>query len=243
MKNIIQFYQKYKTSNFFFFLNLKIKRYLCLSSANGLLEHLENTYGILFAAKSIKISYKQCSGYMFLNTSSLNSLEILVNSRNGKRDFSLFSTINHTKTSMGKRLLKSSLLQPLNDISTINNRLDCITELLENEKQFLKISNELKSFFDLDQIISKLIHSTNNSQHSKNLILNLICLKKLLENISTINLSITSSFSNSLFIAIKKNLEHEDINLLIKNINEIIDQDITYKKNSLLMQNQVIHIH
>jgi len=63
-----------------------------------LLEHLENTYGILFAAKSIKISYKQCSGYMFLNTSSLNSLEILVNSRNGKRDFSLFSTINHTKT-------------------------------------------------------------------------------------------------------------------------------------------------
>jgi DNA mismatch repair protein MSH4 len=130
-------------------LSHSTKRYLSLSSSNAILEYIQKNYGINFAPNSIKISIKQCDGYMFLNTSTLLSLEVLINARDGKMESSLFSTINHTVTPMGKRLLKSSLLQPLNDIGTINNRLDCVTELLERESEFLQITNQLKSFFDL----------------------------------------------------------------------------------------------
>jgi DNA mismatch repair ATPase MutS len=43
----------------------------------------------------------------------------------------LFSFINNTKTPFGGRLLKKWLLTPLLDIDKINERLDCIEDLMK----------------------------------------------------------------------------------------------------------------
>jgi hypothetical protein len=61
-------------------------------------------------------------------------------------------------------------------------------------------------------------------------------LKKTLDNVKCIPLD---SFKNPLFQAMKLNLNHPDIDEIIKEMDTLVDQEITYKKNALLMQNQV----
>jgi hypothetical protein len=63
-----------------------------------------------------------------------------------------------------------------------------------------------------------------------------ICLKKTLENVKSIPLS---SFKNPLFQAMKLNFLHPDLDEIMKEIDTLVNQDITFKKNALLMQNQV----
>lgn len=50
------------------------------------------------------------------------------------------------------RLLKTNLLQPPADIDTIQARLQCVTELLKNEKLFFDLNAILPHFLDLDHL-------------------------------------------------------------------------------------------
>ncbi|KAH7830028.1 putative DNA mismatch repair protein MSH4 [Monocercomonoides exilis] len=58
---------------------------------------------------------------------------------------SLFSFLNHTGTAMGSRLLRSSLIQPLTDLDTINSRLDAVGELLQFPQRMTTSPSETPS--------------------------------------------------------------------------------------------------
>lgn len=60
--------------------------------------------------------------------------------------------INYTKTAGGGRLLRSTLLQPLCDLATIETRLGCVDEILANEKLFFEMGGLLSDFLDLDHL-------------------------------------------------------------------------------------------
>lgn len=49
-------------------------------------------------------------------------------------------------------MLRSSLLQPLCDLATIETRLGCVDELLANEKLFFEMGKLLSEFLDLDHL-------------------------------------------------------------------------------------------
>lgn len=53
--------------------------------------------------------------------------------RNGH---TLLGVLNYTKTPGGSRRLRSNILEPLVDAETINTRLDCVQELLQDEELF-----------------------------------------------------------------------------------------------------------
>jgi len=83
------------------------------------------------------------------------NLELVRNSRDGGMDGTLLQILDHTKTPLGARLLKSSILNPLVDVNQIQDRLEAVrflkTELgLRNE-----LSDILKFITDVERVAAR----------------------------------------------------------------------------------------
>lgn len=73
----------------------------------------------------------------------------------GAGDGSLFGVLNHTKTSVGARLLRAQLLSPCTDGPTLTTRLDCVAELLQSESVWMGLTAALPRLCDLDALLSQ----------------------------------------------------------------------------------------
>ena len=62
----------------------------------------------------------------------------------------LFEVLNHCQTKMGARFLRSCIMQPPNDLPTIQLRLDTVEELLGKEDTFFSLVNQLAKMHDID---------------------------------------------------------------------------------------------
>ena len=69
-----------------------------------------------------------------IDDSSRRNLELTQTVIGGKRQGSLLSVLDQTKTPMGARLLKQRLLFPLRDVAQIRSRLDAVEDLLQNSR-------------------------------------------------------------------------------------------------------------
>ena len=76
-----------------------------------------------------KIQKLENKKFMVLDINTRRNLEILETMRDRKKKGSLIGVMDKTKTSMGARLLKSWIEQPLYDSKGINLRLDSVEEL------------------------------------------------------------------------------------------------------------------
>lgn len=70
--------------------------------------------------------------WMTLDGITLRNLEIFQNSTDGGVRGSLFSILDHTCTPFGRRLLRKWITHPLIHEHQINDRLDAVTEILQN---------------------------------------------------------------------------------------------------------------
>ena len=133
------------------------QKYLCLSAFATLMCWTEHTKHILFAPKSILVQWEDVRGSLMIDHASARHLELLHNSRTGKdTNGSLFASMNFTRTSVGKRMLRSRLLCPPNKIDVVNARLNSLEELLSSEEIFFQTQRCLKQFSDLDSMVSQL---------------------------------------------------------------------------------------
>lgn len=94
------------------------------------------------------------TGSMLIDFSTVHSLELIQNLQNSKSNECLFGLLNNTLTAMGARLLRSNVLQPLTDVSTINARLDALEEFTEHEEMFFQTRQALKPFLDMDRLLT-----------------------------------------------------------------------------------------
>lgn len=93
--------------------------------------------------------------FMILDPATLRNLEILETLSNGGREGSLFSVIDRTTTSMGGRLLRQWVQNPLRDVRKIQERLDGVEELLNHSKVRQKLESILKEINDLERLVSR----------------------------------------------------------------------------------------
>ena len=133
----------------------------------------------------MKVSYKVHEHLMLLDFNTLKCLEIIENTKSGnQKSGSLFATVNDTQTSMGARLLRSTLiqvashafmllcnlhaawptalsgrrcLQPLKSADLINQRLDAVEEIVDGTALFIGLQAALQFFPDLEQVTSYLL--------------------------------------------------------------------------------------
>lgn len=106
----------------------------------------------------VKVSLQVHENILLLDYNTVQTLELIENAKTGQQTGgSLFACINQTKTAMGARLMRSSLLQPLKNPSIINARLDAVDQLVASSDLYSGLQQALDSFPDLERVSSGLL--------------------------------------------------------------------------------------
>ncbi|XP_058470955.1 mutS protein homolog 4 isoform X2 [Solea solea] len=214
-------------------------KYYCLAAAAALLKYLEFIQNSVYAAKSLKVSFKGSEQTTMIDSASATNLELVVNNRDHRSDHSLLGVLNHTKTPGGARRLRSNILEPLVDVDTINIRLDAVQELLQDEELFFGLRNAIGHFLDIDQLLSVLVQVQKQEtvQVAEAKIAHVIQLKHTLDLVPRLRV-VLKDCSTALLKAYSTSLEDNRFDLILEQIKTIINDDTTYLKGSLNMRIQ-----
>lgn len=203
---------------------------------------------------NFRIKYQTSEHTMLIDSRTVKNLELIENlispsssssSSTSLKSLSLFKILNENlNTIMGTRLLRSNILQPLTDLKTIQLRQESISELINNKILLFDCVEILKEFQDLDRLFSMLIASPSSASatsitNSDQKINNIILLKSAIN--SSLKLSqilSTSNISSFLLNEILKILNNDDILKILNLINNCINDDTIWSKNSLNLRNQ-----
>ena len=96
----------------------------------------------------------QNSEHLILGNDAVYQLNILENNSvdtAGAKFRSVFDVVNNTSTAMGRRFLKNTLCQPLNNITEIQARYDCTEEMIQNDL-YKNIEKHLESILDIERL-------------------------------------------------------------------------------------------
>ena len=83
------------------------------------------------------------------------NLELTANLRDGGREHTLLATLDRTRTSVGARLLRRSILAPLRDRDAIEQRLDNVEGLFRDQTLLSRVRAELDGFRDLERLTAR----------------------------------------------------------------------------------------
>ncbi|XP_050832481.1 mutS protein homolog 4 isoform X4 [Serinus canaria] len=174
-----------------------------------------------------------------IDSSSAQNLELVLNSRDSRNGHTLLGVLNYTKTPGGSRRLRSNILEPLVDAETINTRLDCVQELLQDEELFFGLQGVISKFLDTEQLLSVLVQipkqDTVKTAESK--ITNLIYLKHTLELVEPLKAALRSC-NTQLLKAYYNSLEDTRFGIILEKITSVINDDTRYTKGCLSMRTQ-----
>ncbi|MEE1139232.1 MAG: DNA mismatch repair protein MutS [Acutalibacteraceae bacterium] len=115
------------------------------------------------------IDYYGEGSFMRLDVSTLRNLEITETMRNREKRGSLLWVLDKAKTSMGKRMLRSWLEQPLLSIAKITKRHNAVDEFVNNPSLRDDIIESLSGCQDLERLITRIAYSTANARELKGL--------------------------------------------------------------------------
>ena len=160
------------------------------------------------------IEYK-INSFLLMDEVTRRNLEIRRTRKNLKKRGSLLSFLNYTKTSMGNRLLKKYLDEPLLDSDLINQRLDAVCEVILNKDKIEAFDNLFEQFCDLARISAKISNSTILPKDLYSIAKNAEIINTLIKN---------SEVFNSKLLKINRNKASEVSNFL-KNVNLALDEN------------------
>lgn len=110
------------------------------------------------------ILYTSSENIMELNITTQKNLDIVDNYREKNGAGTLLWVMDECMTSMGSRLLKKFIKNPLLDIEKINERQKDISFFIENVLLREEVRERLKNIYDIERIIGKLILETENGR-------------------------------------------------------------------------------
>ncbi len=101
------------------------------------------------------LDFYKTGRYMDLDPGARRNLELCQNLRTGEKKGSLLGVLDHTKTPMGSRLLRSWMEFPLLDPRQIGQRQDAVEELVGNTVLREELIRDLRQVSDLERIIGR----------------------------------------------------------------------------------------
>ena len=132
-----------------------------------------------------KIQIYSVSKYMSLDINARRNLEITEKLRDRSKKGTLLWVLDKTSTSMGGRLLRRWLNDPLIDEQEINKRLDSVEELKNSLMLRGDIIENLKKVYDIERLAGKMAYGNATPRDMitlKNSLLKLPELKQVLAN-------------------------------------------------------------
>ena len=138
-------------------LDINNHEYACTSCGAILNYILETQKRELTHINSIE--YICVDNYMQLDSNTRRNLELTETMKDRKKRGTLFWVLNKTKTSMGARLLKSYIEQPLYNDKLINNRLSSVDELVKNIVIREKLGDLLYNVYDIERLVGRISYN------------------------------------------------------------------------------------
>lgn len=111
-----------------------------------------------------KITYTSSEDIMELNLTTQKNLDIISNWRGESTNGSLLWVLDYCKSSMGSRLLKKIIKNPLLNIEKIKRRQEHIGFFINEVLLREEIREKLKDIYDIERIIGKLVLETVNGR-------------------------------------------------------------------------------
>lgn len=156
-----------------------------------------------------RLTHLDASEYLILDTFTLRNLEVTRNMKDGGKKETLYGALDHTKTAMGKRMLKKWLEYPLMNRVRIIERQDAIEELLTAPILRENLLDALKQIYDFERILTRIEVGSANAR-------DLLALKVSLASLPTVQ-AILADSNVPLLKRLYRQLEtHADITALLE---------------------------
>ena len=162
-------------------------RYLAVNSIGILLKYVEETQKIK-PENLNKIVLYEVVKYMALDINSRRNLELTERLKDKSKKGTLLWVLDKTETSMGGRLIRRWINDPLVNVDDINARLDAVEEIKNDLLLSDRIVESLKSIYDIERLAGKISYGTVNARDLislKNSIMQLPNLKDAIKNVNS----------------------------------------------------------
>jgi len=186
---------------------------LSVSASGALLSYLLDTQKTNLTHIN-KVSTINTQQYMALDSSTLRNLELTTNILDNSTRGTLLSVLDKTQSSMGARLIKKIIKEPLLDLEKINRRLDAVECIAKNLIAKEELVTILKQLSDLQRLISRVNYGNANGR-------DLIALKNTLLLVPFIKLELEKFDS----VLLKKISEFPDVSQVSNLIRKAIRED------------------
>ncbi len=201
------------------------KKTLAISAINALLFYIEDTQKEK-PENLNKITVYEATKYMALDISARRNLELVEKLRDKSKKGTLLWVLDKTSTSMGGRLLRRWISDPLVDTADINLRLGAVEELKNNDILRDDIINCLKNVYDIERLSGKISYGSANGR-------DLISLKNSVSQLPDLKAVLANAKSDLLSTLYKELDTLDDIFQLI-NISIIDDPPVTIKEGGII---------
>ncbi len=132
-----------------------------LIAAGAIIEYLEETQLQNIPNLDVIVPYSMNS-YVSIDSNTRRNLELVQTVRDKCYKGSLLWAINRTKTSMGTRLLRKWIQQPLQSIDSILKRQNGVEELFNNSMLRVELASLLDRVYDIERLATKISNNSIN---------------------------------------------------------------------------------
>ena len=178
-----------------------------VAAINGLLNYFTETQKVKLEHIN-KIKLYEVQKYMALDVSARRSLELIERMSDRSKKGTLIWVLDQTSTSMGGRLLRRWINDPLLDVDEINKRLDGVGEFKDNlilKGETIQILNKV---YDIERLAGKISYGNANAR-------DMISLKNSLQKLPELKELLKDTQSEALKECYEKLDELQDIAKLI----------------------------
>lgn len=201
-------------------------RYYALAATSALFTYIQDGLSVYYNQGTIKVNYEESEGHTIIDISTVDNLELVSSSRPAQtlKYSSLYSVLNRCFTKIGARTLRSAILQPLFNISYINERLDCVERLNNNKNMLYSVQAILQKVPNIDQLLTIGTLMPEQAQNCSNKHINyVLLLNEVLEIVGPLG-DILEDCEENFFIHLTTTLKSQSFNeiktLIANEINE-----------------------
>lgn len=112
----------------------------------------------------IKIEKYEIKDYMILDSNSRRNLELTETIRSSSKKGSLLWVLDATETSMGSRMIRKWIEEPLINKDEIDKRLEAVSELMDNVYVSADLKEFLKNVYDIERLIGRITCGSANAR-------------------------------------------------------------------------------
>ncbi|MBR4287353.1 MAG: DNA mismatch repair protein MutS [Clostridia bacterium] len=195
-----------------------------ISNDEGQFDKFQNNPALLYAfgiaveyLKSVQktelenindVDFYNEDSYLSLDLSARRNLELTETQIRREKRGSLLWVLDHTKTAMGKRLMRTWVEQPLISYSSIVLRQNAVEELSSDTILLDSLMGYLSDIFDLERIMTRVVYGSANAKELKTL-------SQTIDQLANIKSAITDVKSKMLVSVFDDIDLLEDVNKLI----------------------------